>query len=220
MPPGCQRRELPQNERSFAFSVPFRASAQKLLLKRTPAGTRILSTTYVTLFEVLLSMIVQPAAQVPRQSSAGMASRAAANTSAASNAGCVCVGCFVGRPLVGLLASILSHLLAAGLAARHSQVCPGRLLTPAGRRVSSVCKSSITRNLRTNYKKNMIEKKTLPVCSFKKRFFTRLSTRGDGYAYLVGIADTACEERQSTLDRSPRWRTLAVQCVTGERSFF
>jgi hypothetical protein len=35
-------------------------------------------------------------------------------------------------PLVGLLASILSHLLAAGLAPRHSQVCLGGLPTPAG----------------------------------------------------------------------------------------
>jgi hypothetical protein len=198
VPPGCQRRELPQNERSFAFSVPFRASAQKLLLKRTPAGTRILSTTSVTLFEVHLSMIVQPAAQVPRQSSAGMASRAAANTSAASNAGCICVGCFVGRPLVGLLASILSHLLAAGLAARHSQVCPGRLLTPAGRRVSSVCKSSITRNLRTNYKKKSDRKKNSTRVFLQKKIlhetqctrrWVRVPCRHSGYSMRRAIVD-------------------------------
>jgi hypothetical protein len=50
---------------SFAFSVPFRASAQKLLLKRTPAGRRILSTTSVTLFEILLSMIASRSDPAP-----------------------------------------------------------------------------------------------------------------------------------------------------------
>ena len=84
----------------FSFSVPLRASSQKLLLKRTTAGRRILSTTSLTLFEVLLSMIVLPAAQVLHQSSAGMASRAAAKgASAASKAGCVSVACLVVRVL-------------------------------------------------------------------------------------------------------------------------
>jgi hypothetical protein len=156
-----------------------------------------LSTTSVTLFEVLLSMIVQPAAQVLRKSSAGMASRAAANTSAASNAGCVCVGCFVGRPLVGLLASMLSRLLAAGLAARHSQVCPGRLPTPAGRRVSFVCKSSITRNLRTNFKKKLIKKNSTRVFLQKKilhetqytRRWVRVPCRHCGYSMRRATVD-------------------------------
>ena len=77
---------------SFSASVPLRALPQKLLLKRTTADRRILSTTSLTLFEVLLSMIVLPAAQVLHQSSAGMASRAAAKgASAASSNGCVCV---------------------------------------------------------------------------------------------------------------------------------
>jgi hypothetical protein len=44
---------------------------QKLLLKRTTAGRRILSTTSLTLFDVLLSMIVLPAAHVLHQSSGG-----------------------------------------------------------------------------------------------------------------------------------------------------
>jgi hypothetical protein len=73
----------------FSFSVPLRASSQKLLLKRTTAGRRILSTTLLTLFEVLLSMSVLPAAQVLLQSSGGRAPRAAAKASEASNAGCV-----------------------------------------------------------------------------------------------------------------------------------
>ncbi len=51
----------------FSFSVPLRASSQKLLLKRTTAGRRILSTTSLTLFEVLLSMIVLPAAHILHQ---------------------------------------------------------------------------------------------------------------------------------------------------------
>ena len=50
---------------SFSASVPLRASPQKHLLKRTTAGRRMLSTTSLTLFEVLLSIIVLPAAQVP-----------------------------------------------------------------------------------------------------------------------------------------------------------
>jgi hypothetical protein len=51
------------------FSVPLRqASSQKLLLKRTTAGGRNLSTASLTLFDVLLSMIVLPAAQVLHQS--------------------------------------------------------------------------------------------------------------------------------------------------------
>jgi len=45
-----------------------RALSKKVLLKRTMAGRRILSTIYLTLFEVLLSMIVLPAAQVLLQS--------------------------------------------------------------------------------------------------------------------------------------------------------
>jgi hypothetical protein len=59
--------------------VPLRASSEKLLLKnllleklllkRTTAGRRILSTASLTLFEVLLSMIVLPAAQVMHTSS-------------------------------------------------------------------------------------------------------------------------------------------------------
>jgi hypothetical protein len=43
----------------------------------------------LTLFDVLLSMFVLPAAQVLLQSSGGRAPRAAAKPSAASNAGCV-----------------------------------------------------------------------------------------------------------------------------------
>ena len=45
-----------------------RASSKKVPLKRTTAGRRILPTIYLTLFEVLLSMIVLPAAQVLLQS--------------------------------------------------------------------------------------------------------------------------------------------------------
>jgi hypothetical protein len=87
---------------SFSSAAPLRASFQKLLLKRTTAGRRILSTTPLTVFEVLLSMIVLPAAQVLHQSSAGMATRAAAKgASAASSNGCVCVACLV----VGVLFS-------------------------------------------------------------------------------------------------------------------
>jgi hypothetical protein len=41
-------------------------------------------------------------------------------------------------PLVGLIASILSRLLAAGLAARQDQVCLGRLPTPAGMGLSEI----------------------------------------------------------------------------------
>ncbi len=43
-----------------------------------------------------------------------------------------CVPTCYNTPLVGLLASILNRLLAAGLAVRHSQVCLGRLPTPPG----------------------------------------------------------------------------------------
>ena len=68
---------------------------EKLLLKRTTAGRRILSTTSLSTtslahFEVLLSMKILPAAKVLHQSSAGMAPRAAGKASAASS-GCVCV---------------------------------------------------------------------------------------------------------------------------------
>ena len=70
---------------SFASRVPLRASSQKLLLKRTTAGRRILSTASLTFFEVYLSMIVLPAAQVLHQSSAGTAPRAATKASAATN---------------------------------------------------------------------------------------------------------------------------------------
>jgi hypothetical protein len=73
---------------SFASPVPFRASSQNLLLKRTTAGKRILSTASLTFFEVLLSMIVLPAAQVLHQSSAGTAPRAATKASAANSNGC------------------------------------------------------------------------------------------------------------------------------------
>jgi hypothetical protein len=89
--PACHQCKLPQTNCSFSASVPLRVSSQKLLLKRTMAGRRILSTTSLTLFEVLLSMIVLPAAQVLHQSSAGMASRAVAKASAASSNGRVCV---------------------------------------------------------------------------------------------------------------------------------
>ena len=51
---------------------------QNVVLKRTTAGRSILSTCSFTLFEVLLSMIVLQAAQVLRQLSGGIASRAAA----------------------------------------------------------------------------------------------------------------------------------------------
>ena len=55
-----------------------------------------MSATSLTLFDVLLSIIVLPAAQVLHQSSAGMASRVAGKgASAASNGGCVCVACLV-----------------------------------------------------------------------------------------------------------------------------
>ena len=75
----------------FVDIVPLRASSQKLLLKRATAGRRILSTCSLTLFEVLLSAIVLPAAQVWRQSSEGMPSGAAAKASGAINGAC-CVG--------------------------------------------------------------------------------------------------------------------------------
>jgi hypothetical protein len=78
---------------SFSAAVPLRASFQKLLLKRTTAGS--LSTTSLTFVEVLLSMIVLPSAQVLHDSSAGMASRSAAKASAASKAGFVCAACLV-----------------------------------------------------------------------------------------------------------------------------
>jgi hypothetical protein len=71
----------------FSFSVPLWVSSQKLLLKQTTAGRRILSTISLTLFDVLLSMIVLPAAQVLHQSSRGKAPRAAAAKSTASNRG-------------------------------------------------------------------------------------------------------------------------------------
>ena len=74
----------------FSFSVPLRSSSQKLLLKRTTTGSPTLSTTSLTLFDVLLSMIVLSASQVLLQSSGGRAPRAAAKQSEAnSNAGCV-----------------------------------------------------------------------------------------------------------------------------------
>jgi hypothetical protein len=53
---------------SFASSVPLRESSQKLQVNRT-TDRSILSTTTLTLFEVLVSMIVLPAAQVLHQSS-------------------------------------------------------------------------------------------------------------------------------------------------------
>ena len=59
--PGGHCRELPKNCR-LSLSVPLRASAQKLRLKRTTAGRRILCTTFLTFFDVLLSMIVLSAA--------------------------------------------------------------------------------------------------------------------------------------------------------------
>jgi hypothetical protein len=68
---------------SFALSVPLRASLQKLLLKKTTAGRRILSTNSFTLFEVILSMMLLSAAHVLlfmrkiSHSSGGMDPRAA-----------------------------------------------------------------------------------------------------------------------------------------------
>jgi hypothetical protein len=138
----------------FSATVPLRASHQKLLLKRTTAGRRILSTTSLALFEVLLSMIVLAAAQVLHQSS-GMACRAAAKRASAAMGSrhffeahglsvrldrrmhlafgrCRVSTCSNTPLVVGLRASILRRLLASGLAARHSQVCLGRLPTPAG----------------------------------------------------------------------------------------
>jgi hypothetical protein len=71
----------------FFFFEPLRASSQKLLLKRTTAGRRALSTTSLTLFEAILSMIVLSAGRhAGRQSSDGMAARAAQKASAASDA--------------------------------------------------------------------------------------------------------------------------------------
>jgi hypothetical protein len=78
---------------SFLFSGrAMRASPQKLLLKRTTAGRRVLSTTSLTLFDVLLSVIVLPAAQVlHRRREEWLQQRALA----ASNAGCVFVACLM-----------------------------------------------------------------------------------------------------------------------------
>ena len=57
---------------SFSAALPLLASHQKLLLKRTTVGKRMLSTTTLTLFEAFLSMIVLPAAEVLHQSLAGV----------------------------------------------------------------------------------------------------------------------------------------------------
>jgi hypothetical protein len=59
----------------------------------------------LTLFDVLLIMIVLPAAQVLHQSSAGRAPRAAAKPSASSNAGCVVGARLLVRVLFRLFAS-------------------------------------------------------------------------------------------------------------------
>ena len=110
---------------NWRFKAPLRASPQNLLRKQTTAGRRILSTTSLTLFEVLLSMIVQPAAKVLHQSSAGTASRAAAKASAARNAGCVCVACLGVRVLFFCLhfsvAPVSSSCLPARLSGRDAR---------------------------------------------------------------------------------------------------
>ena len=62
--------------------------SKKALLNLTIAGGRSLSTAFLTGFEVILSMIVLSAAQVLHQSFAGMAPRAAAKASAASQGSC------------------------------------------------------------------------------------------------------------------------------------
>jgi hypothetical protein len=74
---------------NFSASVPFRESSQKLLLMRTTVDRRILSTTSLTLFEVLLSMIVLTTDQVLHQPSVGMVSRPVAKSSASSLYGCL-----------------------------------------------------------------------------------------------------------------------------------
>jgi hypothetical protein len=56
----CHCRELPQNELYLCLFRAIAGVVPKLLLKRTTAGRRILSTTSLTFFEVLLSMIVLP----------------------------------------------------------------------------------------------------------------------------------------------------------------
>jgi hypothetical protein len=106
---------------SFSAAVRLRTSAQKKLLrKRTTADRRILSTISLTPFEVLLSMIVLPAAQVLHQSSEGMASRAAAKgASAASSNGCVIVA--------GLVVHILSFCEAGCLPFSVSPFPPASL---------------------------------------------------------------------------------------------
>ena len=57
-----------RNKFSFSAVVPSRAFSQKLLFKWTTTDRRILSTTSLILFEVLLSMIVLSASQVQHQS--------------------------------------------------------------------------------------------------------------------------------------------------------
>ena len=49
---------------SFSAAMPLRASPKKLMIKRKTAGKRILPTTPLTLLDVLLSIIVLPAARV------------------------------------------------------------------------------------------------------------------------------------------------------------
>ena len=59
----------------FSASVRFRCLHQKLRLKRTSAGRRILSTICLSLFEVIHSMIVLFASQVLDQSFSGRSTR-------------------------------------------------------------------------------------------------------------------------------------------------
>ena len=71
----------------FLVAVPLSLSSKKLILQRTTAGGRTLSTNSLTLFEVILSMMVLSAAQVLPQSSAGTAVRAAVKGASAASSG-------------------------------------------------------------------------------------------------------------------------------------
>ena len=69
----------------FSASVRFRCSRQKLRLKWTSTGRRILSTICLTVFDVLHRMMVLSVGQVLHQSSADTPYRAAVKAPPASN---------------------------------------------------------------------------------------------------------------------------------------
>ncbi len=102
-----------------------RASPETLVIKRTTTDRRILSTCCFTLLEILLSMIVLPAAQVLPQSSAGIDSRAAGKDSVESSL----PGCGAG---VSSMSELISSLINDGNVRFTPDINAGNLRFPPG----------------------------------------------------------------------------------------